>query len=235
MHVSQLISEAGTLFGVDPQDLALIFFSGSPSSIPRTGRVSGPPRIAPGSTVLVFEVPQAEIPMPVPSREIISHSHDPVDRQGSLSGLSPKLLASFKLPKFDGAARSWKTWEKAFTRFLGIHQLDHVLEEDFLTTLWTAPGAKAANKMVFFLIEDAVATGTLGSRLVRQATKWNGHEAFVMLRNGYVFSGPQTATILLAELSRIRLKRDEDASTFVLDWWNLLKTLSSSPVMQLFS
>jgi hypothetical protein len=136
----------------------------------------------------VFEVPQAEMPMPVPSREIISHPYDPVDRQSSLSGPSPKLLASFKLPKFDGAARSWKTWEKAFTRFLGIHQLDHVLDEDFLATLWTAPGAKAANKMVFFLIEDAVATGTLGSRLVRQATKWNGHEAFVMLRNGYVFS-----------------------------------------------
>ena len=56
MHVSQLITEAGTLFGVDPQDLALILLSGSPSSIPRTGRISGPPRIAPGSSVLVFEV-----------------------------------------------------------------------------------------------------------------------------------------------------------------------------------
>ncbi len=229
MHVSQLISEAGTIFGVDPQDLALILFSGSPSSIPRTGRVSGPPRIAPGSTVLVFEVPQAEMPMPTPSRELIPHSHDPVDHQSSLSGLSPKLLASFKLPKFDGATRSWKTWEKAFTRFLGIHQLDHVLEKDFLTTLWTAPGAKAANKMVFFLIEDAVATGTLASRLVRQATKWNGHEAFVMLRNGYVFSGPQTATILLAELSRIRLKRDEDASTFCFRLVELIEDLELIP------
>ncbi len=40
------------------------------------------------------------------------------------------------------------------------------------------------------------------------ATKWNGHEAFVLLRDGYVFNGPQTATILLAELSKIRLQRD---------------------------
>jgi hypothetical protein len=78
-----------------------------------------------------------------------------------------------------------------------------VLEEDFLSTLWTASGTKAANKMVYFLVEDAVATGTLASRLVRQATKWNGHEAFTLLRNGYVFNGPQTATILLAELSKL--------------------------------
>ena len=112
---------------------------------------------------------------------------------------------------------------------MGLHQLDYVLEENFLDLLWTTPGAKAANKMVYFLVEDAVATGTLGSRLIRQATKWNGHEAFVLLRNGYVFNGPQTATILLAELSRIRLKRDEDASTFCLRLVELIEDLELIP------
>ena len=143
--------------------------------------------------------------------------------------LNSKLLASFKLPKFDGVARSWKLWEKSFQRFLGLHQLDHVLEEDFLDMLWDTPGAKAANKMVFFLIEDAVAAGTLASKLVRQATKWNGHEAFVLLRNGYVFNGPQTATILLAELSKIRLLRDEDASSFCLRLVELIEDLELVP------
>ena len=227
MPIAQLIVDSGRLFGMDHQDLALILFSGSqgPTSIPLTGRVSGPPRISPASTVFVFHVPgqrQLVAPPPPPL-----HSH--VDRESSLSGLSPKLLASFKLPKFDGVARNWKGWEKAFSRFLGIHQLDHVLEENFLESLWTAPGAKAANKMVFFLVEDAVATGTLASRLVRQATKWNGHEAFVMLRNGYVFNGPQTATILLAELSRLRLKRDEDASTFCFRLVELVEDLELIP------
>jgi hypothetical protein len=89
--------------------------------------------------------------------------------------------------------------------------------------------AKAANKMVFFLIEDAVATGTLASKLVRQATKWNGHEAFVLLRNGYVFNGPQTATILLAEISKIRLLRDEDASSFCLRLVELIEDLELVP------
>jgi hypothetical protein len=143
--------------------------------------------------------------------------------------MSTKLLAMFKLPKFDGVARSWKAWEKSFTRFLSIHGLDHVLEVEFLTILWTVPGAKAANKMVYFLIEDAVATGTLASKLVRQATKWHGHEAFTLLRNGYVFNGPQTATILLAELSNMRLLRDEDASTFCIRLVELIEDLELIP------
>jgi hypothetical protein len=143
--------------------------------------------------------------------------------------MSTKLLATFKLPKFDGVARTWKAWEKSFTRFLGIHGLDHVLEEDFLNILWVVPGAKAANKMVYYLIEDAVATGTLASKLVRQATKWHGHEAFTLLRNGYVFNGPQTATILLAELSNMRLLRDEDASTFCLRLVELIEDLELIP------
>jgi hypothetical protein len=142
---------------------------------------------------------------------------------------SSKLLGSFKLPKFDGAAKSWKAWERSFQRFLGFHQLDHVLEEDFPSLLWVTPGAKAANKMVFFLVEDAVATGTLASKLVRQATKWDGHGAFIILRNGYVFNGPQTATILLAELSKIRLQRDEDASTFCLRLVELIEDLELVP------
>jgi hypothetical protein len=225
MSIGQLTYEAGIVFNIDHQDITLILFSGpqGPTSIPRTGRVSGPPRVSPGSNVFVFCVPGQRQQLPAPP------THDHVNRESSLSGLSPKLLASFKLPKFDGVARNWKAWEKAFTRFLGIHQLDHVLEENFLDSLWTVPGAKAANKMVFFLVEDAVATGTLASRLVRQATKWNGHEAYVMLRNGYVFNGPQTATILLAELSRIRLKRDEDASTFCFRLVELIEDLELIP------
>ncbi len=147
----------------------------------------------------------------------------------AIPALSSKLLSTFKLPKFDGVAQSWKLWEKSFQRFLGLHQLDYVLEEDFPEVLWVTPGAKAANKMVFFLIEDAVAAGTLASKLVRQAIKWNGHEAFVLLRNGYVFNGPQTATILLAELSKIRLSRDEDASNFCLRLIELIKDLELFP------
>jgi hypothetical protein len=219
MPVSQLISETGMIFGLDPSEVTLVLFSMTPISLHRDARISGPPRVTAGAIVMVFHLPGARLVAPPQGQSV-----DP-----PLPALSSKLLASFKLPKFDGVARSWKLWEKSLTRFLGIHQLDHVLEEDFLDTMWTVPGATAANKMVYFLVEDAVAPGTLTSRLIRQATRWNGHEAFVLLRNGYVFNGPQTATILLAELSKIRLKRDEDASAFCLRLVELIEDLELIP------
>lgn len=225
MPIHQLLTEACSIFALDPADVVLVLFSGQPTSLPRDGRISGPPRVAPGSTVMVCCVPG----MLAVERARGNHGLSRQPPYLEVPAISSKLLGTFKLPKFDGAARSWKAWEKSFQRFLGIHQLDHVLEEDFLDTLWSAPGAKAANKMVYFLVEDAVGTGTLASKLVRQATKWNGHEAFFVLRNGYVFNGPQTATILLAELSNIRLLRDEDASTFCLRLVELIEDLELIP------
>ncbi len=227
--VAQLRIEAAQIFGLDHDHLILVLFSSAPTSLPREGFLSGPPVVGPGARVMVFYV--------TPSHWLQRQgAHRPEPREAPpppdmtpIPHLNSKLLASFKLPNFDGVARSWKLWEKSFQRFLGLHQLDHVLEEDFLDMLWDTPGAKAANKMVFFLIEDAVASGTLASKLVRQATKWNGHEAFVLLRNGYVFNGPQTATILLAELSKIRLLRDEDASSFCLRLVELIEDLELVP------
>jgi hypothetical protein len=229
MSVMQLIVEAGHIFGLDPNDIILVLFAAIPASLRRDGYLFGPPRVNPGSRVMVFNVPGPSprgYPGPLPPDTLV---HSPRHFDASVPALSSKLLSTFKLPKFDGVARSWKLWEKSFQRFLGLHQLDYVLEEDFPELVWVTPGAKTANKMVFFLIEDAVSTGTLASKLVRQATKWNGHEAFILLRNGYVFNGPQTATILLAELSKIRLQRDEDASSFCLRLVELIEDLELVP------
>jgi hypothetical protein len=232
MPISQLMSEAGSIFGLDPTEMLLVLFSSQPVSLQRGGSIMGPPRVTPGSNVMVFYVHSSgctNVPYAPPTRTA-SHGHGfQPPYHPDLPVMNTKLLATFKLPKFDGVARTWKAWEKSFQRFLGIHGLDHVLEEDFLNILWVVPGAKAANKMVYYLIEDAVATGTLASKLVRQATKWHGHEAFTMLRNGYVFNGPQTATILLAELSNMRLLRDEDASTFCLRLVELIEDLELIP------
>ncbi len=222
MGISQLIAEAGLVFSLDPSEVTLMFFSMTPTSLHRGAKISGPPRVTAGSTVMVFHLPIARSTATAP---YLGRTVDP----SPLPPLSTKLLANFKLPKFDGVARSWKQWEKAFVKFLGIHQLDHVLEENFLDTMWTVPGATAANKMVYFLVEDAVATGTLASRLIRQATQWNGHEAFVLLRNGYVFNGPQTATILLAEsLARFASNAMKMLLLFVSGLWSSSKTWNSS-------
>ncbi len=44
-----------------------------------------------------------------------------------------------------------------------------------------------------------------------------------------MFNGPQTATILLGEISRIRLLRDEDASSFCLRLVELIEDLELIP------
>jgi hypothetical protein len=225
MSIHALHEEAARIFHLEVAEVTLVLFCAVPVTL-RKGLLSGPQRISPGAKIMVFRFPGSS-----------THSHHPgvvsqpyhVGPSPEIPALNSKLLSTFKLPKFDGVARSWKLWEKSFQRFLGLHQLDYVLEEDFPELLWVVPGAKAANKMVFFLIEDAVAAGTLASKLVRQATKWNGHEAFSLLRNGYVFNGPQTATILLGEISRIRLLRDEDASSFCLRLVELIENLELIP------
>ena len=233
MPIIQLIDEASDIFGIESNHISLVLLSVSPTTLKRESTVSGPPRLDPNAVVMVFHVPPSSH-LRRPSGDDgfrppeVGHGFQ-LARSVPVPILNSKLLSSFKLPKFDGVARSWKAWDKAFQRFLGLHQLDHVLEEDFLQTVWTVQGARESNKIVFFLIEDAVASGTLAAKLVRQATKWNGHEAYVLLRNGYVFSGPQTATILLSELSRIRLTRDEDASAFCLRLVELIEDLELIP------
>jgi hypothetical protein len=137
MGISRFAMEAAAIFHLDPSAIILVLFSNSPTTLDRSATILGPPRIVPGSRVMIFHVPGSIHIVPQPQRDPSVVFPSP--------GLNSKLLGSFKLPKFDGVARSWKLWEKSFHRFLGIHQLDHVLEEDFLSTLWTAPGAKCQN------------------------------------------------------------------------------------------
>jgi hypothetical protein len=166
MSVMQLIMEGGRIFGIDPDEIVLVLFTAVPASLHRDGFLSGPPRVGQGSRVMVFNVrapgPFAHV-SPHDSSTRGYHATSPAPPEVPISVLNSKLWSTFKLPKFDGVGRSWKLLEKSFQRFLGLHQLDYVLEENFPELLWTNPGAKAANKLVFFLIEDVAAAGTLGS------------------------------------------------------------------------
>jgi hypothetical protein len=206
------------MFGLDPTCITLVLFSVTPVSLRRDSTVSGPPMVVAESSVMVFSLPspppqgaQQFGPRTPPPPGMVRHGHLGINAPSGAPFMSPKLLASFKLPKFDGVSKNWKMWDRAFQRFLGLHNLDHVLEDNFLNTVWT------------------VSVGSLASKFIRQATKWNGHEAFVLLHDGYVFSGPQSATILLSELSQIRLKRDENASLFCMRLVELIEDLEAIP------
>jgi hypothetical protein len=232
MPISDLIRDAGHIFGLDSSGISLVLFSTSPEVLRRESTIFGPPFVAPNSSVMVFSLgPQSFGTAPdygprTPQAQAgvvhggFNYADPPVGPY-----VNSKLLSTFKLPKFDGVSKNWKTWDRAFQRFLGLHQLDHVLESGFLATVWNVPGAKEANKMVYFLLEDAVAVGSLASKFIRQAVKWNGHEAYIFLHDGYVFSGPQSATILLSQLINLRLKRDENPSLFCMRLVELVEDL----------
>jgi hypothetical protein len=228
MPILTLMEEAGSIFGLDPAQIILMLFSLAPVTLDRNGHLSGPSRVPPNSTVFVFAIFVAEqattqnYPIP-PARDarIPFHSLPPP----ATSLVSSKLLAAFKLPKFDGSPRHWKAWDRSLQRFLGLHQLDYVLQEDFLSLL-PYPDAANANKIVYFLIEEAVTIGTLAAKYIRQAPKWSEHDAYVLLYNRFVFFGPQTSTILLAELSNIRFLCDESPSEFCIRLVELLENLT---------
>jgi hypothetical protein len=207
MPIVSLMEDAGQIFGLDPNQIVLMLFSAVTTTLDRHGVIAGPPRLVANATVFVFAI-HAPTPTaqqrgfaPVPPASC-SFGASPFPQANAM--VSSKLLGSFKLPKFDGSPRHWKTWDRSLQRFLGLHQLDHVLLDVFVSLL-PHPDAVNANKVVYFLIEEAVDVGTLAAKHVRQAPKWNGHEAYLLLYNRFVFSGAQTATILLAELYNIRL------------------------------
>jgi hypothetical protein len=98
MEISRLMSDAGSIFGINPSEIALILFCGVPTSLLRNSTIFGPPRVTPGSTVMVFHVPDL--------RPKVQYRDQPVAL--SIPAVNSKLLATFKLPKFDGHAKSWK-------------------------------------------------------------------------------------------------------------------------------
>ncbi len=141
---------------------------------------------------------------------------------------SDHLRNTFKCPKFLGDSRHWKTWNQGFIRFLSINKLDHVIEEGFLGFTLT-PTEQDENKLVYYILEDAVSGSSVASKYVRRAAVWNDHEAYFFLYDGYALSGPASAAILLGELSHFRFKTDETPSEVVLCLQEFFDDLESIP------
>ncbi len=57
MPVVQLMREAKSFFGLEPEGVVLMLFSMVPKTLDRTRTLQGPPRVGPNATVMVFVVP----------------------------------------------------------------------------------------------------------------------------------------------------------------------------------
>ncbi len=81
-----------------------------------------------------------------------------------------KLRSGFRCPKFLGEARNWKAWNKGFVRFLAIQNLDHVIAESFMAQPLSITHQEE-NKLVYYIIEDAVTGSTVATQHVRRAAE----------------------------------------------------------------
>ncbi len=236
MRVFQLVLDTSIVFQLAPETIVLVLFSMTPVTLDKSKTLAGPPLVPHNSRIMVFQVPAPPeqghsgpgFVGNSPSRGT-AQNLDPRGPPPYAKATYSKLLGTFKLPKFDGAAKNWKGRDRSFHRFLGLHELDHVLREDFLSSPPLSQEDFTANKIVYFLVEDAVAPGTLAAKYVRQAALWNGNAAYTFLHNGFVFSGPQTATVLLAQLSNLRFLRDETGSAFCLRLVEIIEDLEMIP------
>jgi hypothetical protein len=140
-----------------------------------------------------------------------------------------KIRQSFKCPKFSGQARDWKMWDKGFWRYLSIWELEYVLDPSFFDVMPLTTDKRRDNKLVYFIIEDAVQNSSLAQSHVRQAALNNGFEAYYTLHDGYVFAGATTATLLLNELSNFRFLPDESPTELCLRLGELFQELRDLP------
>jgi hypothetical protein len=140
-----------------------------------------------------------------------------------------KLRQSFKLPKFTGNAKDWKLWNQGLMRYLSIWNLDHVTDPDFADSLPLTTDQRRDNKLVFYILEDAVQGSPLARSYVQKAPRNNGFEAYYTLLDGFVFAGATTASLLLNELTNFRFKKDETPTGLCLRLEELFQDLKSLP------
>ena len=140
-----------------------------------------------------------------------------------------KIRQNFKCPKFSGQARDWKIWDKGFWRYLSIWELEYVLDPSFFDVVPLNVDKKRDNKLVYYIIEDAVQNSTLAASYIKQAPIGNGFEAYYTLHDGYVFAGATTATLLLNELSNFRFLADETPTELCLRLDELFQELRDLP------
>jgi hypothetical protein len=143
------------------------------------------------------------------------------------SSASDKLRATFKCLKFLGEARHWKAWHKGFIRFISTQLLKYVLAEDFPKQPKTSQ-QQEDNKLVYYVLKKLSLAPPSPPNMFR-APEWDGHTAYVILYDGYSFSGPAKATLLLSQLNNFRFTIDESASELCLRLQELFEDLEAVP------
>jgi len=137
-----------------------------------------------------------------------------------------KLRSSILLPEFPSADTGWKTWNRACLRYFGINDLDHVLDEGYLSS---SRFCYDDNKLVYYALDQAVGKSVKALSLFKTAPRHDGHSAYAAIYEGYTFSGTASAPILLHQLTSLRMKEGELVSAFILRLVELFEDLEAIP------
>jgi hypothetical protein len=188
------------------------------------------PQVTPGSR----SIGSRSTPVPrSPNQGASDDVGDEFKSTSSPNSLDPrsydKIRQSFKCPRFSGQAKEWKQWDKGFWRYLSIWELDYVLDPNFFGVLPLSDDKRRDNKLVYYIIEDAVQGSTLASSYIKQVPLNNGFEAYYTLHDGYVFAGATTATLLLNELSNFRFLPNETPTELCLRLGDIFQELKTLP------
>jgi hypothetical protein len=140
-----------------------------------------------------------------------------------------RIRQNFKCPKFTGKPKDWKGWDKGLQRYLSIWELQHVLHPDFFSNPPLTQVQHRDNKLVYYIIEEAVQQSNLAASYVRKAPLNNGFEAYYTLMDGFVFAGATTASLLLNELTGFRFLQNETPTALVLRLGELFHDLEALP------
>ncbi len=76
-------------------------------------------------------------------------------------------------------------WNQGLLRYLSIWNLDHVTDPDFADTLPLTSDQRRDNKLVYYILEDAVQSSPLARSYVQKAPRNNGFEAYYTLLDGF--------------------------------------------------
>jgi hypothetical protein len=107
--------------------------------------------------------------------------------------------------------------------------LQHVLDPEFLANPPLTKTQHRDNKLVYYIIEEAVQQSNLAASYVRKAPLDNGFEAYYTLLDGFVFAGATTASLLLNELTGFRFLSNETPTALVLRLGELFHDLEALP------
>jgi hypothetical protein len=155
--------------------------------------------------------------------------HEANDKSGLDSKSYDRIRQNFKCPKFSGKVKDWKSWDQGLKRYLSIWELDHVLDPDFFSILPLDQYQSRDNKLVYYILEEAVQQSSLAASYVRKAPLKNGFEAYYTLLDGFVFTGATNASLLLNELTGFRFLSNEMPTALVLRLKELFQDLETLP------